>query len=211
MSTVAEERGMAESLLVVSNDLGEFFRQEITSAKESLGIKISDVAEYYLVNLLCEFSKHAHKPELGSQPLALQYKNAIESAPNERLHLLKSLGDESLYLAGFFSEFIERSLVDVGYYISMGGTAYGSLSELMGTRRHGDTFAELYDQLAVRFPELVDVLNQVCDRARSKGEDSHGLLRLYERWLRTGSTRVQRLLHESGLFVRDGLPDDYEQ
>jgi hypothetical protein len=141
--------------------------------------------------------------------LALQYKNALESAPGERAQRLKDLGDESLYVAGFFSEFIERSLVNVRYYISMGGNAYGSLSGLMGSHRRGSAFAALYEQLAVSFPRLVDLLNQVSDRARARTDGSE-LLQLYARWLRTGSTSVQRVLHERGLYVRDGFPHDFE-
>jgi len=196
--------------LILSKDLGEFFRKEVSTAQTSLGIGLSELTEYYLVNLLCDFSRGPRAPELGHEPLALQYKRALEARPGERFHLLKNLGDESLYVAGFFAESIERSLVDVGYYISMGGNAYGSLSEMMGAQRNGATFAELYEELAEGFPGLVDLLNEVADRARAKAEDDHDLLKIYERWLRTGSTRAQRQLHERGLFVRDGS-DDTEQ
>jgi hypothetical protein len=201
---------MTQSRLILSNDLGEFFKRELSEAESALGIEVSELAECYLVNLLCDYSKRGHNPELGEKPLALQYKRALEAMPAERFHLLKSLGDESLYVAGFFSEFIERSLVDVSYYISMGGNAYGSLSELVGWQRHGSTFARLYEQLATRFPQLVDLLNQVSDRARSKVEDNNDLLKVYERWLRTRSVRLQRILHERGFFVRDVLPDENE-
>jgi hypothetical protein len=199
---------MPDAMLIVSHDLEEFFLKELACAKRSLGIEISELTEYYLVNLLCEFAQHTHCPDLGKQPLALQYKSALESLPNERVRRLKDLGDESLYVAGFFSEFIERSLVSVGYYISMGGTAYGSLSGLIGAHQYGATRAELFWQLAANFPHLVELLNQVSDQTRSK-TDNNELLHLYERWLRTGSTRVQRLLHERGLFVREGLPNEF--
>ena len=90
----------------------------------------------------------------------------------------------------------------MSYYISMGGNAYSSLSDLMGAQRNGATHAELYEELAQRFPELVDLLNEVSDRARAQTEDNHEVLRLYARWLRTRSARVQRLLHERGLGGR---------
>ena len=199
------------SEVILSNDLGEFFRMEVTRAQTSLGIGLSQLTEYYLVNLLCDFSRVQRAPDVGNEPLALQYKRALEARPGERFYLLKNLGDESLYVAGFFTESIERSLVDVGYYISMGGSAYGSLSEMMGAQRNGATFAELYEGLAEGFPELVGLLNEVADSARARAEHDHDLLKLYERWLRTGSARVQRQLHERGLFVREGSPDDTEQ
>jgi hypothetical protein len=200
---------MAESRLIVNGDLGEFFREEVKDAQESLGLELPELTEFYLVNLLCDYSRGPGGPELGEEPLALRYKRALEARPAERFTLLKSLGDESLYVAGFFAESIERSLVDVGYYISMGGTAYGSLSELLGSQRRSATFAVLYEQLARGFPELVGLLNEVSDRARGNSDSDHDLLRLYERWLRTKSTRTQRLLHERGVLVRD-VPDDDE-
>jgi len=71
------------------------------------------------------------------------------------VRLLKDLGDLSLYVAGFFAEFIERSLVDKSYYIAMGGSAYSDLSGLIGMQRQGEVFAKLYVELAQKFSELV--------------------------------------------------------
>jgi hypothetical protein len=200
---------MNQSRLIVSRDLGEFFRQEVSEAKDSLGIKLSDNAEFYIVNLLCDFSRREAAPSLGDEPLALLYKKALEATPAERVQLLKNLGDVALYIAGFFGEFIERSLVDVDYYISMGGNAYGNLSSLVGGQRHGATFAELYLQLAKRFTEIVDLLNQISERARS--ENNGDLLKLYNRWARTGSQRIHKLLVERGLLPAEGIPTDYVQ
>ncbi len=199
------------SRLILSNDLGEFFRQEVTDAKGSLGIKLSDSAEFYLVNLLCDFSRQGSAPAVGEEPLALLYKRALEASAAERVQLLKNLGDLALYVSGFFTEFIERSLVDVDYYIAMGGNAYGSLASLVGGQRHGATFGELYLQLARKFTELVDLLNQIAERTRDKAESDAELLKLYDRWVRTGSQRIQKLLLEKGLLPTEGLPTDYVQ
>ena len=54
-------------------------------------------------------------------------------------------------------------------------------------------FAELADQ----FDPLVDVLGEVSERTRAVGR-SNDLLRLYERWLRTGSARSGQRLIEQG-------------
>jgi len=201
---------MSESRLIVSNDLGEFFRGELTGARDTLGMKVPELAEYYLVNLLCDFSRQDTSVEVGEEPLALLYKRALDATPAERVSLLKNLGDLSLYVAGFFTEFIERSLVGVSYYVSMGGNAYGSLCGLVGGQRQGSSFFEVYDQLARRFAEFVELLNEVSERTRDQ-DDNAKLLRLYERWLRTGDLRVQRQLADKGLLARDGMPDDFVQ
>lgn len=205
---------MSDSRLILSQDLGEFFRQEVADAKGQLQIRLNDATEFYLVNLLCDFSREDQAPGVGSEPLALLYKRAMEATPAERFTLLKQLGDLALYVAGYFVEFVESSAVDVDYYVAMGGNAYGNLSSMVGHRKNGESIAELYTQLAQRFTELVDLLNEVADRQRDSGRD-RDLLRLYERWTRTKSVRIQRLLAERGLFPAGALfsdtPGDVQQ
>lgn len=196
---------MSDSRLILSPDLGEFFRQEVADAKDQLRISLNDTTEFYLVNLLCDFSRKDQGPSVGDEPLALIYKRAMEAAPAERFTLLKNLGDLALYVAGYFVEFVERSMVDVDYYVAMGGSAYGSLSSMVSNRKNGENIAELYTQLAKRFDELVDLLNEVADRQRDNSAKDTDLLRLYERWTRTKSSRIQRLLTERGMFPAGSL------
>jgi hypothetical protein len=199
---------MTKTQVVVSKDLGEFFYKEVTDARSQLGIQISELSEYYVVRLLCDFSRH-DGTSVG-EPLALMYKKATEASFEQRVQLLKQMGDAALYVAGFFTEFVERQLVDVDYYISMGGGAYSDLSGLVGSQRHGDTLGEMYSQLSSKFTELVDLLNEISDRHKSSEGDAE-LLKLYDRWLRTGSERARKILIERGLTPPSGLPTDYTQ
>ena len=45
---------------------------------------------------------------------------------------LRSVGDQSLFITGFFADSLNRSLVDVDFYIHLGELAYRSLA------RNGD-------------------------------------------------------------------------
>jgi len=192
--------------LILSPNLSEFFREEVTEARESLGVDLSELAEFYLVNLLCDFSRKDTAPATTNEPLALLYKKALDSSVVERVRILKNLGDTALYVSGFFAEFIERSLVDLDYYIAMGGNAYGNVSELVGSRPQGESHAELFEQLSRRFAVLVGLLNEIADRSREVGETSEEMLRLYDRWIRTGSQRIQKLLVERGLMPHGAKP-----
>jgi len=147
----------------------------------------------------------------GDEPLAFLHKRAIEAAFPERVKLLKDLGDVALYVAGFFADFIERSLVDIDYYVSMGCNAYGSLSEIVGARRHGEAFAQIYRQLARRFSQFVDLLTEIAERTRTGIDDHVALLKLYDRWARTKSQRIHKLLLDKGLLPTEGLPTEYNQ
>ena len=191
-----------ERVIPVAN-LQEFFRDSIDSAMSNQGVRADDHTAYYVVNLLTVFSRSEALYErteqgFGIKPLAGMLSDAVSANNLEQRNLaLKRLGDVSLFIAGFFYESLARSLVDVDYYVNMGGGAYGSLSESVGGSTRGRVFQAVYAELADKFQEFVDVLNEVRDMAKSSSD--HDLLRLYEIWLRTGSGRVAGLLRELGV------------
>ena len=201
-----------ESDLILSTDLSEFFRDQVGEASSKAGLNLPEATECYLVNMLCDFSKPDCVVKLQQEPLALIYKNAVDAlTPGEQADSFKRLGDVALYMAGFFSDFIDRSLVDIDYYISMGGGAYSSLSSLIGTQRQGEMFGELYMDLAEKFAALVEVLNVISEATSMHNPREADLLKLYERWSRTGSERIERLLYERGLMPKGRLPKDFIQ
>ena len=79
----------------------------------------------------------------GLQPLALLLAEAAATDDaQERNLVLQRVGDTSLFVAGFLGDGFARKLVDVDYYIDIGGAAYGSLSaNVRGTMR-GRAFGE---------------------------------------------------------------------
>jgi hypothetical protein len=123
--------------------------------------------------------------------------DAVQAAtPAERERALQRLGDVSLFVAGFLPHGFARKLVDVDYHIAMGGRAYGSLAD--GARhsplgRVRGVFAEL----ARKFRDLVDALNEIAESARPPSHDD--LLRLYEIWAKTGSPRAEGRLRALGV------------
>ena len=109
-----------------------------------------------------------------------------------RLRRLRNLGDRALFIAGFFGDSLSRSVVDIDYYGDVGRAAYANLAESLSRQVTEKTWTGLYLELAQRFHEFADVLAEVVDRTRSGG--SEDLLRLYERYLRTGSPRDRNRL-----------------
>lgn len=170
----------------------EYFRSLVESALEHQHVKAADLTSYYLVNLLCGYVRFGASAALDDEPLALRLAKALETGGEEQRARLRSLGDMSLFVSGFFSDSLRRRIVDVDYYVSMGEYAYASLSRL-----ERDTFAATFGELADRFPAFVDVLNEVSEQ--SGLTSSQDLLRLYERWLRTGSRRSGQQLADRGI------------
>jgi hypothetical protein len=183
--------------------LQEFFRDSVDEAMKRQGVAAEDHTSCYVVNLLTLFARSDALYEdteagRGLEPLALMFARAAEAADSqERVVALQRIGDVSLFTAGFFSDTLSTHVVDVDYYVNMGGGAYGSLSEqLRGTPR-GQAFGPVFDELADKFVGFVDVLNDV--RESSQSNDDQDIVRLYELWLRTGSKRAKRLLREAGV------------
>jgi hypothetical protein len=189
--------------LVPVPNLLEYFRDSVDAAMAENRVVVGQETSYYLVNLLTFFARSevffdAGGPGPGVKPLALMLADAVQAArPEERRFMLQRLGDVALFIAGFFAERLHRAPVGLDYYVNMGGAAYRSLAgEIRGTTR-GRAMSPTFDELAAKFAELVDVLNEVRDSARSSRDED--VLRLYEAWVKTGSRRAARLLRQAGV------------
>lgn len=64
------------------------------------------------------------------------------------------------------------------------------------------TTAALFGELSAKFIRFVDVLNEVSEASALTNNLS--LLRLYEKWLRTGSERSAAKLREKGVLPLAG-------
>src|SRR5690606_26257217 len=105
------------------------------------------------------------------KPLALLLAEAMEAPTvEERNFALQRIGDISLFVAGFFGESLARRQVDVDYYIRMGGSAYGSLSERVKGSVRGRVYTAVFAELAAKFQDFVDVLTEIRDEARGNDD-----------------------------------------
>jgi hypothetical protein len=189
--------------VVQVQNLADYFRTSIDGVISRHGVDVDPHAAHYVVNLLTLFSRSEelyedHGDTYGLRPLALMMADAAD-APTvaQRNYALQRIGDVALFISGFFADSLANKAVDVDYYIYMGGSAYGSLSEEVRGTFRGNAFAHIYRELAAKFQVLVDVLNEVRDEAR--GESDRDLLRTYEIWLKTGSRRAKKLLADNGV------------
>lgn len=189
-----------DSLLISSKN---FFQEKVETAVQKRGIKTIPQAVNYLVDLLEHymftdnlFEKDQDNGKHKKQTLAEMYLTAqqAEQPPEKRISLLKKLGDTSLYMSGFFSDSLKRKIIDVDYYINMGGTAYGTLAATTST----DLNARVFEEFSEKFVDFMDVLTLISqESAQSSNKD---LLRLYDRYMLTGSELAKEELQKQGLL-----------
>ena len=173
----------------------EYFKELVDDALARQGIVAGELTSFYVVHLLTGFLRRAAD---DAEPLVFKLARALESGGSEQRATLKEIGDLSLFVSGFFADSLRRKLVDVDYYVSIGGCAYNVLR-----RRETDTFSPVFAELADNFVSFVDVLTEVSER--SACGSNMDLLRLYERWLKTGSPRSGHLLVERGVVPNPSL------
>jgi hypothetical protein len=171
----------------------EYFKELVDGALARQGLAAQELTAFYVVQLLTSFLQ---RPAAGSEeddaPLAFRLAQALETGGMRQRASLKHIGDVSLFVSGFFSDSLNRKLVDVDYYASIGGYAYNALS-----RSDTDTFSPVFAELGEKFIAFADVLSEVSERTSCASNSN--LLRLYEKWLKTGSRRSGQLLVEHGV------------
>jgi hypothetical protein len=185
----------------------EFFKGHIESALARQRLRATGLTSYYLVDLLCRFTRPEARIPFNddhAEPLALRLRRALEAGGMEQRVRLRNLGDFSLFMSGFYSDSLRRRAVDVDYYVSMGGYAYSSLA-----RRDEDALGAVYAELGRKFVPFMDVLTDISERtAQTSCRD---VLRLYEKWLRTGSARTGQQLVEQGISPNSSIGNRFLQ
>lgn len=185
-----------------------YFKELVQKGLTQRKIQTPPLVESYLVKLLHHYldARNLFDPEYATesgqknpQTLAETYLIAQSAEASVKMELLRKLGDRTLYISGFFGDSLQRKIVDIDYYAEIGGAAYASLAHC--TRE--DTMAKVYSIFSSRFLDFVDVLTYISHHSFVKSDES--ILRLYDRYMRTGSELAREKLEEMGVVP---LPHD---
>ncbi|HEX9294254.1 MAG TPA: hypothetical protein VF881_00410 [Polyangiaceae bacterium] len=195
--------------IALANSLGGFFHEAVGEAVRTRQVEATDQAMSYLVALLSDF---AHpdpvREDTFDRPLAFLLDEAFRTTGAERFQRLRALGDGVLYITGFFGDHIENRGVDVGYVTNVGATAYRGAAAMLRrptsdvgettkrTEAEDNVFCELSDKFDC-FVEVLTTVAEVSLAQQARGE--RGILKLYERWLRSGSATLAKELGARGL------------
>ncbi|OGT82088.1 MAG: hypothetical protein A3G96_06525 [Gammaproteobacteria bacterium RIFCSPLOWO2_12_FULL_52_10] len=181
----------------------EYFQGVVKSAVINQGFPASDESIVYLVNLLMTFLRSdilfERTPDgLMIKPLAIIYSEAVASnSESNRTQSLRRLGDVALFISGLYAGSLGRSLVDVDYYIAMGGNAYGYLAVCRRYLWGSGGIRIVFNELSEKFAGYVEILAEVGETSNLSGNAD--ILRLYELWQHSGSERLAKKLQALGI------------
>jgi len=175
----------------------EYFRNLVESALQRQHLAVRELTSFYVVNLLAGFVHRDQSGIADDEALGVRFVRALQSGGSAQRDGLRRVGDTSLFVSGFFSDSLNRSLVDIDYYMQLGERAYGSLA------RNDDALGDVFDELSDKFTAMVDVLTEVSERTALTSNSD--VMRVYERWLRTGSRRTGSQLVARGIVPNSSV------
>ncbi len=202
MSQNESKSQIADTGLFISPE--DFFKDLVRQGFAQRKIETYPYVETYLVELLQHYldAKNLFDPDYDEsgrkipKTLAEMYLCASNADDQSvKVELLKKLGDRSLYMSGFFGDSLQRKIVDLDYYVNMGGVAYATLASCV----REDTTAKVYSTISKRFIDFVDVLTYISHSSLIKSNES--VLRLYDRYMTTGSELAREKLTEMGVLA----------
>jgi hypothetical protein len=195
--------------IAIAPNITQFFQEVISDAIRVRHVEATDAAASYLVALLAGY---AHPDEAtGStfnRPLTFLLHDAMEASGAERFRRLRSLGDHALYALGFFGGHIEQKGIDRGYVSSVGSSAYShaaAMLRLKAQRERTRGAPDVLSELAAKFDRFAEVLSDVAEGTLAcSARDERSVVKLYERWLKTGSSRLAEELGSRGIVPTRG-------
>ncbi len=188
----------------LSGDVKHFFRELVDDALKAQGSQATGAAESYVVALLADYAKPDQlSGETLHRPLTLLLDEAMRRSGHERFERLRSLGDGVLYVSGFFGDHLETRGVELDYVSTLGARAYdGAAAMLRGASAQEQSAApDLFAELAENFRMFVELVSRVAERLYAQSACTHGsVLKLYERWMKTGSDALADALAAQGVM-----------
>jgi len=135
-------------LRIVKETLEDTFTDLIGTSLEN---EVSPLAESYVIEVVASLSSGVHDMVARGVFLTDLLREALDSHGLIRREYLRITGDVALFISGIFPDSLEsrKTWFCLGDYIDIGQTAYGNIR------------ADVFDELSLKFPQVVDVLNTV--------------------------------------------------
>ncbi len=199
------------STIALTGSVDGFFHEVVGEAMRARRIEATPGTRAYLVALLTDYA-HPQEDEALPRSLTLQLEDALQvPVPAKRFERLRTLGDSVLYASGFFHDHFEARGIDPRYVHTIGTRAYGTAAHMLRSGSSTTSVEEqaiqidVFGELSTKFDDFVAVIEEIADLTMAKSASgARGVLKVYERWLKTGSGTLAEALTEHGLVPMRG-------
>ena len=162
-----------KKIILNTNLKGFFFEGLVELNKKSL-CPIPESVIYYSSDVLDKFTLSQDFFEMSEgkvrdKILGTKLLEASHMSKDEQRKVYKEVGDMSLIVCGFFSESVNKKIVDAHYYSQLGKMAYGHLN---GVAPNFLDIPSFYKMIATCFESVTILMNRFASINRSGLENN---------------------------------------
>lgn len=162
-----------KKIILEANLQGYFFEGLNALNKKSL-CPVPESIIYYSSDVLDKFALsqdffEVSEGKVREKILGMKLLEATQLNRDEQKKIYKEVADMSLLVCGYFSESVNKKLVDTSYYAQLGKMAYGHLNNILPTFLDIPSF---YAMVATCFESMTTLLSLLASQGRSGFENN---------------------------------------
>lgn len=187
-------------MLVVKNINSEIY-DIVCENEKNVSIVLDDYSKLYLLNTikgLMEREDFFYSNIIGQDALGEAFMKAFTKDLLGKIQALKAVGDLCLIYSGFFPDKFNKKLVDIDYFIKLGQVSFLTLHRIYTNINSLSDLKNLYLSVYREFTKIVTVMLEIAKRFNLF--DENNLLKIYERWQKTGLVTLYNILRSNKII-----------
>jgi hypothetical protein len=167
-----------KSNLIIAPNLFSFFFEGLNELNNKSTCPVPQEVIFYSSVVLDKYSLtdsffEVNEGRVREKILGIKLLEAHQFNKEEKRKVFQEIGDTALFLCGYFSESVNRKILDINYYASIGKSAYHSLNHVVPEHLNIPSF---YHLVASSFEPLAILISKLASRDRFS--DQNHLLKL---------------------------------
>ncbi len=191
--------------MLVLKNINEEIYDIVSENEKKVSLELNDYSKLYLLNTmknLIEKNDFFYTEIIGDDSLGEAFMRAFTKDLLGKVKTLKAVGDLCLIYSGFFPDKLNRKLVDIDYFIKLGQISFLTLYRIYNTMNSVSDLKNLYFEVYKEFVKIVTVMLEIARKFKLFNEDN--LLKIYERWQKTGISVLYNILRERQIIPVQG-------
>ncbi len=159
--------------LILETSLQSYFFDQLVQLNQKFSTPLSKEDIFYSSLVMDKFGvAQEFFEEKGGRTsekiLGIKLMESTHLSRKMRIRELKDVGDTALFVCGFFSDSLNKKIVDVSYYRSIGQAAYSKLNNLVPSFYDVDSF---YNEFSKKFSNVTLLMELLSKEYSSNAKE----------------------------------------
>lgn len=164
-----------QNKIILSTNLKGFFFENLSEINKKSLCPVPESVIYYSSDVLDKFALsqdffETSEGKVREKILGLKLLEATQVSRDEQKKIYKEVGDMSLMVCGYFSESVNKKIVDQQYYAQLGKMAYSHLNSVHPSFLDIPSF---YGMVATCFESLTTLMTILATKDRNGVVDNN--------------------------------------